>query len=120
MSPSTPISRASTWATTTSATTGSSYTLRFSGTRVALYGAKAPHLGQASVQIDGGTAVTIDQYAPTRQDNVLIYQSPVLSLGTHSVKITVEGTHQAASTGQRHRDRPRYRDRITRRVPVVR
>jgi hypothetical protein len=101
---------AGTWHTSTGAakyqgddhysnTTGSSYTLRFSGTQVALYGAKASHHGQASVQIDGGTAVTVDQYASTRQDNVLMYRSPALTAGAHTVKVTVRGTRQAASTG---------------------
>jgi hypothetical protein len=82
-----------------SSTTGSSFTFRFSGTQVALYGAKASHHGQASVQIDGGTAVTIDQYAATRQENVLVYQSPVLVSGAHTVTVTVRGTRQSASTG---------------------
>jgi glucose/arabinose dehydrogenase len=101
---------AGTWATSTgaakylgddhfSSTTSSSYTLPFSGTQVALYGAKAPHHGQASVQIDGGTAVTIDQYAATRVDDVLVYRSPVLAVGPHTVKVTVKGVHQTASTG---------------------
>lgn len=99
-----------TWATSTgagkylgndhySSTTASSYSLRFFGTKLALYGAKASHHGQASVQVDGASAVTIDQYAATRTDNVQIYQSPVLSRAAHSVKVTVNGTHQAASTG---------------------
>jgi hypothetical protein len=99
-----------TWATSTgaakylgddhfSSTTASTYTLPFSGTQVALYGAKASHHGQASVQIDGGTAVMVDQYAATRADNVLVYRSPVLTAGPHTVKVTVKGVHQAASTG---------------------
>ena len=101
---------AGTWQTSTGAakyqgddhysyTTGSSYTFRFSGTQVALYGAKASHHGQASVQIDGGTAVTVDQYSSTRQDNVLMYRSPALTAGAHTVRVTVKGTRQAASTG---------------------
>jgi glucose/arabinose dehydrogenase/PKD repeat protein len=101
---------AGTWATSASAakyqgddhfssTTASSYTLPFFGTRVALYGAVAPHHGQASVQIDGGSPVTIDQYAATRADNVLVYRSPVLTVGPHTVTVTVKGLHQAAATG---------------------
>jgi hypothetical protein len=56
-----------------SAWTGSSYTFKFSGTRLALYGAKAPHHGQATIQIDGGTAQTFDEYAASRQDNALVW-----------------------------------------------
>ena len=82
-----------------SSTTGSSYTFRFTGTGVALYGAKAAHHGQAIVRIDGGTAVTIDQYAAVRRDNVLVFRSGVLVTGAHTVTVTVKGTHQAAATG---------------------
>jgi len=101
---------AGTWSTSTSAAkyqgddhyssaTGSSYTFRFYGQQAALYGAMAPHHGQGSVQVDGGTAVMIDQYAGTRQDNVLIYVTPLLARGQHRVTVTVKGTRQAASTG---------------------
>jgi mannan endo-1,4-beta-mannosidase len=103
-------SYAGTWTTSTgvgkylgddhySLTTGSNYTFRFSGTQVALYGAKASHHGQASVRIDGGAAVTIDQYASARQENVLVYQSPVLASGAHTVNVSVKGTRNSASTG---------------------
>jgi hypothetical protein len=79
-------------------TTGSSYTFRFTGTQVALYGAKASSHGQATVSVDGGTSTTIDQYASTRQENVLVYRSPVLAAGSHTVKVTVKGTKNASST----------------------
>jgi mannan endo-1,4-beta-mannosidase len=82
-----------------STTAGSSYTFRFTGSRVALYGAKASHHGQATVQIDGGSATTVDQYSSTRQENVLMYQSPALADGEHVVKVTVKGSRSAAATG---------------------
>jgi hypothetical protein len=82
-----------------SSTTGSSYTFRFSGTRAVLYGAKASHHGKATIQIDGGAPATVDQYAATRQDNVFIYQTPVLSTGDHVINVTVSGTRNPASTG---------------------
>ena len=59
----------------------------------------ASHHGQGSVQIDGETAGTIDQYAGTRQENVLIYVTPLLARGLHHVTVTVTGTHKLASTG---------------------
>jgi hypothetical protein len=103
-------SYAGTWATSTgaakyqgddhySSTTGSSYTVRFWGTRIAIYGAKAPQHGQATAQVDGGAAVTIDQYAAVRAENVLVFRSPVLAAGPHTLKVTVKGSHQAASSG---------------------
>lgn len=82
-----------------SSTKGSTYTFRFRGTSVSLYGAKAPHHGQAAVQVDGGAAVTIDQYGATRSDNVQIWTSPTLPAGDHVVKVTVKGTKRTGATG---------------------
>jgi len=67
---------------------GALVTLRFRGTKVTAYGAKAAHHGQATVKIDGGTATTIDQAAATRQDNVAVYTSPVLAYGDHTLTVT--------------------------------
>jgi len=78
---------------------GSSFTYRFSGTSVSLFGAKAPHHGQASVQIDDGPVAVIDQYAPSRQDDALLYTSPTLAAGDHVVTVTVTGTRRSAATG---------------------
>ncbi len=50
------------------------------------------------MQVDGGSATTIDQYAATRQENVLVYRSGA-ELRRHAVRVTVRGTHQSAWTG---------------------
>ncbi|MFP2909738.1 Ig-like domain-containing protein [Pyxidicoccus sp. 3LFB2] len=80
-------------------TTGASFSVRFSGTQVRLYGSAASHHGIASVSIDGGAAVDVDFYASTRQDQKLLWTSPLLSAGTHTVTVTVAGRKNAASSG---------------------
>lgn len=82
-----------------SATKGSSYSFRFTGNTVRLFGAKAPHHGQASVSINGGPAVTIDQYASSRTENTLLFSSATLATGAHTVKVTVKGTKRSGATG---------------------
>ncbi|NMO14774.1 cellulase family glycosylhydrolase [Pyxidicoccus fallax] len=80
-------------------TTGASYTVRFNGTQARLYGSAASHHGIASVSIDNGTPVDVDFYASTRQDQKLLWTSPVLSAGTHTLTVTVSGRKNAASSG---------------------
>jgi hypothetical protein len=81
-----------TWATSTGTgkyngddhytnTTGSYYQVRFNGTSVSIYAAKAGHHGIAGVSIDGGAEVNVDYYAATRAENVLLWTSPTLAAG---------------------------------------
>ncbi|WP_395838719.1 Ig-like domain-containing protein [Archangium violaceum] len=80
-------------------TTGSSYVVRFSGTQAKLYGSVASHHGIASVSVDNGTAVDVDFYSATRQEQKLLWTSPVLSAGSHTLKVTVSGRKNASSSG---------------------
>jgi hypothetical protein len=82
-----------------SSTTGSSYVVRFSGTQAQLYGSVAAHHGIASVSVDNGTAVDVDFYSATRQEQKLLWTSPVLSAGSHTLKVTVSGRKNASSSG---------------------
>ncbi len=79
--------------------TNSYYQVRFSGTQISIYASKASHHGIAAVSIDGGAETDVDFYAATRQDNVLIWTSPTLTTGTHTLKVRVKGTKNSASTG---------------------
>lgn len=82
-----------------SSTTNSTYVVRFNGTQAKLYGSAASHHGIAAVSIDGGAAVDVDFYAATRQEQKLLWTSPVLSAGTHSLTVKVSGRKNSASSG---------------------
>ncbi|WP_068604287.1 glycosyl hydrolase [Paenibacillus swuensis] len=81
-----------------SATTGSFYQVDFNGKQVKIYGTKDAHHGIAGVSIDGGAEVQADFYGASRVDNTLVWTSPVLSSGNHTVKVRVTGTKNASST----------------------
>ncbi|SFJ53935.1 Glycosyl hydrolase family 26 [Paenibacillus sp. UNC496MF] len=81
-----------------SATTNDVYQVTFSGTKIKLYGSKDAHHGIAAVSIDGGAETNVDFYAATRADNTLIWTSPTLAAGNHTLKVRVTGTKNAAST----------------------
>ena len=82
-----------------SSTTNNYYQVGFNGTQVKVYTAKASNQGIAAISIDGGTETLVDTYASTRSDGVLIYTSPELAPGQHTVKVRVTGTKNASSTG---------------------
>jgi hypothetical protein len=75
------------------------YVVRFSGTIVALYATKDSHHGLAGVSIDGGAEVDVDFYAAIRTPQALVYTSPVLTDGNHAIRVRVQGTKGARSTG---------------------
>ncbi len=79
---------------TRSTHTGDVAIFRFTGTRVRIYGVCGPSGGRAGIALDeastGGRPV--DFYSPHLQPHVLIYESPVLPAGVHTVSIAVWGT----------------------------
>lgn len=79
-------------------TTGATARITLTGTRIVLYGSKAPWHGIATVSIDGGAQTSVDYYAAARQDNVVLYTSPPLPAGSHTVTLTVTGTTNPAAT----------------------
>ncbi len=68
------------------------------GTNVTLVGKKGPNLGKLTVQIDTGTAVTVDCYWPVDLLRAELYQVNGLSASAHTVKATI-ATKNAASSG---------------------
>lgn len=75
------------------------YKVRFNGTLIKLYGATANNHGIAAVSIDNGRETYVDFYSANRADNVLLYTSPVLSRGQHTIKVRVAGTKNIKSRG---------------------
>lgn len=80
-------------------TANASVQVRFNGTRIVLYGAKDPSHGIGAVSIDGGPETLVDFYQSPRQGHQVMYISPVLSPGPHTLKLRVTGTKNGASGG---------------------
>jgi sucrose-6-phosphate hydrolase SacC (GH32 family) len=82
-----------------SSSVNANYQVRFNGRQIRLYGARAPNHGIAAVSIDSGTEVNVDFYAATRADNTLLWTSPTLAAGNHTLRVRVSGTKNASSSG---------------------
>jgi hypothetical protein len=78
---------------------GSTATMSFTGTGIALHAVKDVDQGIMTVSIDGGTAVTVDDHAGTRLASGVVWTSPTLASGTHTLTVTVTGTHDSSSSG---------------------
>jgi O-glycosyl hydrolase len=74
------------------------YTLTFSGTQARVYGSRANDRGIASFSVDGGAETDVDLYATSRTDSELIYATPSLLPGPHSLKVRVSGLKNANAT----------------------
>ncbi len=82
-----------------SGTSDNYYQVKFNGTEVKVYAAKAPNHGIAAISIDDGAETLVDYYTANRNECALIYTSPTLSAGQHTLKVRVTGTKNASSTG---------------------
>ena len=67
---------------------GASFTVNFTGSKIYLVGTTDPNHGKANVSIDGGTATSIDTYATSRSLGQIIYESPDLEHGEHTLTLT--------------------------------
>ena len=82
-----------------SSTTGDTATIAFSGTSIQYFAVKAPNHGIVGVSIDGGAETQVDLYAAIRAGDQLVWTSPTLSAGNHTLTIRVTGAKNASSTG---------------------
>ena len=82
-----------------SGTAGATATYTFTGRRIALLAFGGPGRGQFAVSIDGGPEVIRDQYRQAAVGESLHYLSPVLSAGTHTLRVRVLRAKRAESTG---------------------
>jgi hypothetical protein len=80
-------------------TAGSAMTITFAGTELGLHAVNDVDQGYLTVSVDGGTPTTIDDYAPIRDASGVVWTSPVLASGTHTITITATGTHDSRSSG---------------------
>lgn len=73
--------------------------IRFTGTAIAVYGARAPWHGHALYSVDGGTTRQVDLYSPQRQDQQTMISVTGLTAAAHVLRVRPAGTRNAASTG---------------------
>ncbi len=72
--------------------------LSFTGTRIRIFGVRGPSGGRAGIGLDRSSPAggpRIDFYAPRLETHVLIYESPVLPTGMHTLTVLVWGTRDA-------------------------
>jgi hypothetical protein len=74
-------------------------TFAFVGSELHFYGVKDPRNGIGGISIDGGMETKVDFYATARAGNTLLFSSPPLAQGTHTFKLRVTSTKNAASSG---------------------
>lgn len=80
--------------------TNNMWTYSFMGTKAQLYGQKSDGLGILAVSIDNGPEQMVDPYtSAARTEQNLLYTSPDLTNGTHTIKVRVTGTKNTASSG---------------------
>ena len=82
-----PISQTSKWRNS-----GAGFTVSFTGSKIYLVGTIDPGHGTANVSIDGGAATSINTWASARALGQVIYTSPDLEHGAHTLTLTATGT----------------------------
>ena len=76
-------------------TKGSSASFRFAGTQAAIYGKKSPEGANLTVTVDGGDPISISTNSPSEVRGSLLYRTPAMSEGDHTVTITMEDIQTA-------------------------
>ncbi|MGH8312237.1 MAG: Ig-like domain-containing protein [Gammaproteobacteria bacterium] len=82
-----------------SAAPGATATLTFSGTAVRWIGYSDTLSGIANVSLDGGNQTVVNTYSTVPQSQLVLYSASGLSPTTHTLTITVTGTHSLLSLG---------------------
>ncbi|MCI9447562.1 MAG: leucine-rich repeat protein [Lachnospiraceae bacterium] len=77
---------------------GDTVEIRFVGTNLKYYGAKANNHGVAAFSIDGGAETKVDCYAAARDANALLFDTGIVEYGEHVVKVRVTGEKNGAAT----------------------
>ncbi|MCX7842891.1 MAG: hypothetical protein N2489_07445 [Clostridia bacterium] len=73
-------------------TANSYYQMSFIGTQIKIFAKKGTDMGNMAVSIDGGTETVVDLYQSSTQKQQLLWTSPVLASGQHTIKVRVTGT----------------------------
>jgi hypothetical protein len=83
------------------AVAGETMTVSFRGTAINWIGYRGPDAGIAQVQMDGGTAVSVDLYAASATYQPVVWALTGMTDGTHTLTIKSTGTKNATSSGAR-------------------
>ncbi len=78
---------------------GSSVTVRFNGTGIALVAPVAQDRGIARVEIDGSVVATVSTYAPRAASQMIVWSSGELPAGEHTLKLILTGQRERGSKG---------------------
>ncbi len=78
---------------------GDQATLPFTGTGVALYGARAPENGKAEILVDGRVLAQIDAYAPQVEPLAVLFETHDLPWAFHDLTVRVLGKHSPPAQG---------------------
>jgi O-glycosyl hydrolase len=84
---------------TSTSVAGDSVSFRFTGSSVELYGLRATKGGLATVVIDGTEVGVVDFYGKVRIGNLLIWSSPALTPGEHTLTVIATGTGSEQASG---------------------
>jgi len=77
---------------------GQRATLTFDGTRVSWIGYRGSNVGIANVYVDGGPPTVVDGYAAAETVQAVLFTSPELASGSHTLTIEVTDTRNVASS----------------------
>jgi endo-1,4-beta-xylanase len=82
-----------------SRTSGNTYQVSFNGTQIKLYTSRGSNNGIAAVRIDSGAETNIDLFSTVSNvGNQLVFTSPTLTRGAHTLRVRVTGTKNASSS----------------------
>ncbi len=88
------------WTTTAQfGTNYPSFTFRFVGTEVSLYGHKVPAGAMADVSVDGQAVGRIDYYNASRIERTLLWASETMPYGEHTVTVQLVAEQNPSATG---------------------
>ena len=89
------------WYAAVSTTPGARATLPFKGTSISWIGFRGPDAGIARVYLDGSLAAEVDLYYPDNRVQAIVYTSPQLADGNHTLIVEATGLKNTASVGTR-------------------
>lgn len=73
-------------------------TTKFTGTKIEWVTERRFNHGIVAISIDNGPEAMVDQYAATESKQQVLFTSPTLTAGIHTIKLRVTGNKNAAAT----------------------